>query len=37
VPVLATGVGVWSVFTGLTALAQGFSSMIGARPFVAAG
>lgn len=37
VPVLTTGVGLWSVFTGLTALSQGFSTMIGARPFVAAG
>lgn len=37
VPVLATGVGVWSLFTGLAGLAQGFWTMLGARPFVAAG
>lgn len=37
VPVLTTGVGVWSLFTGLAGMAQGFWSMLGARPFVAAG
>ena len=37
VRVMATGVGVWSLFTGLTALSQGFLTMLGARPFVAAG
>lgn len=37
VPVLATGVGIWSVFTALAGMAQGFWTMLGARPFVAAG
>lgn len=37
VPVLMTGVGVWSLFTGLSGLAQGFWTLLGARPFVAAG
>lgn len=37
VPVLTVGVGVWSLFTGLAGLAQGFWTMLGARPFVAAG
>ncbi|MEN9289167.1 MAG: hypothetical protein RL317_790 [Pseudomonadota bacterium] len=37
VPVLTTGVGVWSLFTGLAGLAQGFWTMLAARPFVAAG
>jgi predicted MFS family arabinose efflux permease len=37
VPVLATGVGVWSLFTGLAGMAQGFWTMLAARPFVAAG
>ena len=37
VPVLTTGVGVWSLFTGLAGMAQGFWTMLGARPFVAAG
>lgn len=37
VPVLTAGVGVWSLFTGLAGLAQGFWTMIAARPFVAAG
>jgi len=37
VPVLTTGVGIWSLFTGLAGLAQGFWTMLGARPFVAAG
>ncbi|HPU14915.1 MAG TPA: MFS transporter [Polymorphobacter sp.] len=37
VRVLTVGVGVWSLFTGLAGLAQGFWSMLGARPFVAAG
>lgn len=37
VPVLTAGVGVWSLFTGLAGLAQGFWTMLAARPFVAAG
>jgi predicted MFS family arabinose efflux permease len=37
VRVLASGLGVWSLFTALTGLAQGFWSLLGARPFVAAG
>lgn len=37
VPVLATGVGVWSLFTALAGLSQGFWTMLGARPLVAAG
>lgn len=37
VPVLTAGVGIWSLFTGLAGLAQGFWTMLGARPFVAAG
>lgn len=37
VRVLASGLGVWSLFTALSGLAQGFWSMLGARPFVAAG
>lgn len=37
VPVLTTGVGVWSLFTGLDGMVQGFWTMLGARPFVAAG
>lgn len=37
VPVLASGVGVWSLFTGLAGMAQGFWTMLAARPFVAAG
>lgn len=37
VRVLTAGVGIWSVFTGLAGLAQGFWSLLGARPFVAAG
>jgi predicted MFS family arabinose efflux permease len=37
VRVLTTGVGVWSLFTGLAGLAQGFWTMLAARPFVAAG
>ncbi len=37
VRVLASGLGVWSLFTGLSGLAQGFWSLLGARPFVAAG
>ena len=37
VPVLATGVGIWSLFTGLAGLAQGFWTLLAARPFVAAG
>jgi predicted MFS family arabinose efflux permease len=35
--VLASGLGVWSLFTALSGLAQGFWSLLGARPFVAAG
>jgi predicted MFS family arabinose efflux permease len=37
VPVLASGLGVWSLFTALAGLAQGFWSMLAVRPFVAAG
>jgi predicted MFS family arabinose efflux permease len=37
VPVLTAGVGIWSLFTGLAGLAQGFWTMLAARPFVAAG
>jgi predicted MFS family arabinose efflux permease len=37
VPVLTTGVAIWSLFTGMAGLAQGFWSMLAARPFVAAG
>lgn len=37
VPVLASGVGVWSIFTTLSGFAQGFWSLLAARPFVAAG
>lgn len=37
VRVLSAGLGVWSLFTALAALAQGFWSMLAARPFVAAG
>ena len=37
VPVLTTGVAIWSLFTGMAGLAQGFGSMLAARPFVAAG
>lgn len=37
VPVLTTGVGIWSLFTGLAGLAQGFWTMLATRPFVAAG
>lgn len=37
VKVLSTGLGVWSLFTGLAGLAQGFWTMLAARPFVAAG
>lgn len=36
-PVLASGVGVWSIFTTLSGFAQGFWSLLAARPFVAAG
>lgn len=37
VPVLATGVGIWSLFTALAGMAQGFWTLLAARPFVAAG
>lgn len=37
VRVLTTGIGVWSLFTGLAGLAQGFWSMLAVRPIVAAG
>ena len=37
VRVLASGLGIWSLFTALSGLAQGFWSLLGARPFVAAG
>lgn len=37
VKVLATGIGVWSLFTGLAGLSRGFWTMLAARPFVAAG
>lgn len=37
VPVLTGGVGIWSLFTGFAGLAQGFWTMLAARPFVAAG
>ena len=37
VPVLTFGVGIWSLFTGLTGMAQGFWTMLFARPFVASG
>lgn len=37
VRVLTAGVSVWSLFTGLAGLARGFWTMLGARPFVAAG
>lgn len=37
VKVMATGVGVWSLFTGLTGLTNSFASLLGTRPFVAAG
>ncbi|MFM5955517.1 MAG: MFS transporter [Novosphingobium sp.] len=35
--VLSAGLGIWSLFTALAGLAQGFWTMLGARPFVAAG
>jgi len=37
VKVLSGGLGIWSVSTALAGLAQGFWTMLGARPFVAAG
>ncbi|MBN8484043.1 MAG: MFS transporter [Sphingomonadales bacterium] len=37
VKVLAGGLSIWSLFTGLAGLAQGFWTMLAARPFVAAG
>lgn len=37
VKVLASGLGVWSLFTAASALAQGFWTLLAARPFVAAG
>jgi predicted MFS family arabinose efflux permease len=37
VRVLSAGLGVWSLFTALAGLAQGFWTMLGVRPLVAAG
>lgn len=37
VKVLSGGLSIWSVFTALAGLAQGFWTMLAARPFVAAG
>lgn len=37
VRVLSAGLGSWSLFTALAGLAQGFWTMLAARPFVAAG
>lgn len=37
VKVLSAGLGIWSLFTALAGLAQGFWTMLAARPFVAAG
>lgn len=37
VKVLAGGLSIWSLFTGLAGLAQGLWTMLAARPFVAAG
>jgi predicted MFS family arabinose efflux permease len=37
VPVLASGVGIWSLATALGGLARGFWSMLAVRPLVAAG
>ena len=37
VRVLASGLGAWSLFTALSGLAHGFWSLLGVRPFVAAG
>ena len=37
VRVLTSGVAVWSLFTALAGMAQGFWTMLAARPFVAAG
>ncbi|MCZ8170175.1 MAG: MFS transporter [Novosphingobium sp.] len=37
VRVLSAGLGIWSLFTALAGLAQGFWTMLAARPFVAAG
>ncbi|MBS0255054.1 MAG: MFS transporter [Proteobacteria bacterium] len=37
IPVLAAGVGIWSLATGLSGLARGFWSMLGVRPLVASG
>lgn len=37
VKVLSGGLGIWSLFTALAGLAQGFWTMLAARPFVAAG
>ncbi len=37
VRVLSYGLGIWSLFTALAGLAQGFWTMLAARPFVAAG
>lgn len=37
VRVLSAGLGIWSLFTALAGFAQGFWTMLAARPFVAAG
>jgi predicted MFS family arabinose efflux permease len=37
VKVLSAGLGAWSLFTALAGMAQGFWTMLAARPFVAAG
>lgn len=37
VKVLSGGLGIWSLFTALAGLAQGFWTLLAARPFVAAG
>ncbi|MBN8502116.1 MAG: MFS transporter [Sphingomonadales bacterium] len=37
VKVLSRGLGIWSLFTALAGLAQGFWTLLAARPFVAAG
>lgn len=37
IPVLTSGVGIWSLCTGLSGLAQGFWSLLALRPLVATG